>query len=175
MADIEELQRRITAALERIGKGVDVLDAGAPAADPEEIARLTAQVATLEEQLNDERVSNEQLTARVKNLRQRLEQDEATVKSRIDAQSEATAQIDLELQRLRKVNEQLRENNRALREANEAGIADAHLINKSMSAELEALNAARAAEMAESRAIAVELEQLLDGSGPTPTPTEEDA
>ncbi|MDA7430153.1 hypothetical protein PGB28_16950 [Primorskyibacter aestuariivivens] len=175
MADIEELQRRITAALERIGKGVDTLDAGTAAADPDEIASLAAQVETLEEQLSDERVTNEQLTERVKTLKQRLEQDEATVKSRIDAQSEATAQIDLELQRLRKVNEQLRENNRALREANEAGIADPHLINKAMSAELEALNAARAAEMAESRAIAVELEQLLDGAAPAATPTEEDA
>lgn len=175
MADIEELQRRITAALERIGKGIDTLGADQPGADPGEIERLNAEVESLQEQLKDEKTTNEQLSERVKTLKARLDEGETQLKSRIDAQSEATAQVDLELQRLRRVNDQLRENNRALREANAAGLADAHLVNKAMSAELESLNAARAAEMAESRAIAVELEHLLDGAGPAKTSEEEDA
>lgn len=183
MADIEELQRRITAALERIGAGIETIEAGdtpAPAADPAQIDDLTHQIEELGQKLKaeqgrleEEKVSNAQLTERVKTLKARIDDTESEIKSRLDAQSEATAQIDLELQRLRRVNEQLRENNRALREANEAGVTDPHLINKSMSAELDALLSARAAEIAESRAIAGELEQLLGASEPVGKSTED--
>lgn len=168
MADIEELQRRITAALERIGKGIEAVDSTAPAVpDTTEIDALTQQIKDLQGQLDDEKTTNAQLSERVKTLNARLDEGDTQLRARLDAQSEATAQIDLELQRLRRANEQLRENNRALREAHEAGVSDAHLINKAMSAELEALNAARAAEIAESRAIAGELEHLLDGTKST--------
>ncbi len=45
----------------------------------------------------------------------------------------------VKLQRLKRINDQLRQNNQALREANEDGVGDPHLINKAMMTELEAL------------------------------------
>lgn len=58
MADIEELQRRLTAAIDRIAKGVDRLDAAAaPAADPEEIEELRSRLAAAEEALGEERIA----------------------------------------------------------------------------------------------------------------------
>lgn len=167
MADIEELQRRLTAAIDRIGKGVEQFDAAQePPADPVDIEVLEARLEAAQAALEEERVAGQQREERIKTLHGKLEDAEAVMKSRMDAQSEATAQVDLELQRLRKANEQLRANNRALREANKAGLADPHLINTGMIAELEALNAARAAEVAEAEAIAAALRQLMPGDAP---------
>jgi len=165
MADIEELQRRLTVAIERIGKGVEGLEAPPPTQDgaPVDVAALQAKLAEAETALEDERIVGQQRDERIKTLHAKLEDAQATMKARLDAQSEATAQIDLELQRLRRANEKLRENNKALREAQEAGISDPHLINTSMIAELEALTAARAAEIAEAAAIEAALKQLLPG------------
>ncbi|MEO0865632.1 MAG: hypothetical protein AAFY39_13820, partial [Pseudomonadota bacterium] len=84
------------------------------------------------------------------------------------AAEERTAALDLELQRLRQANEQLRQSNDALRQANQDGVAEPHLINKAMLAELEALRAARAADIAEATSILGALEPLLDA------PAEED-
>lgn len=163
MADIEELQRRITAAIERIGKGVERLDAAAEDSENEkvDVDALKAKLATTEATLEDERLAGQQREERIKALHAKLEDVEDTMKSRLEAQSEETAQIDLELQRLRKANTQLRDNNRALRDANGAGLADAQLINAGLTAELDALNAMRAAETAEAEAIAAALKQLL--------------
>ncbi|WP_323765557.1 hypothetical protein [Marinovum sp.] len=167
MADIEELQRRLTAAIDRIGKGVEQLDAtGAPPVDPGDLEALQARLDESQAALEEERLAGRQREERIKTLHAKLEDAEATMKARMDAQSEATAQVDLELQRLRKANAQLRDNNRALREANKAGLADPHLINTGMIAELEALNAARAAETAEAEAIAAAFKQLLPGDAP---------
>lgn len=164
MADIEELQRRITAAIERIGNGVEKLSA-APAdeGEPVDVGALQTRLEETESALEDERVVGQQREERIKSLHAKLQDAEATMKARLEAQSEATAQIDLELQRLRKVNAQLRENNTALREANAEGLSDPHLINTSMIAELEALHATRAAETAEAAAIEAALKQLLPG------------
>lgn len=170
MAEIEDLQRRITGALERIGKGVEGVSA-APTPDPAEVETLRARIEELEERLAEERLAAEQYEARVTALKAKLEDSDGQLKARLDAQSEATAQVDLELQRLRRANEQLRENNRALRDANTAGVGDEHLINKGMAAELEALNSARAAEVAENRAIMGALEQLLS-AGESPDASE---
>ncbi len=83
--------------------------------------------------------------------------------------------LDGELQSLRKANEQLRDNNKALREANEAGVAEPHLINKSMLAELEGLRAARAADRAEADLVMADLERLISGTAPSETSEAEDA
>jgi hypothetical protein len=55
----------------------------------------------------------------------------------------------------------LREVQRALREAHEAGLSEPHLINKSMLAELESLRAARQAEAVEIAEILEELSPLI--------------
>jgi hypothetical protein len=70
--------------------------------------------------------------------------------------------LDADLQRLRQANAQLVASNAALRTANAEGVGDAHLINKSMMAELEGLRAMRAAESAEARTIIDALTPLLE-------------
>lgn len=157
MSDIAELERRITAALERIGNGLDRLspaEAAPPAAVSDELARLR-------EALEVEKTANAQLAERLRAVKDR---DAQSVQALEDKVQTMTRQLDiqgLELQRMRKTTIQLRENLRAMREAQAAGGADAHLINKSMLAELEALRAARSAEIAEMDEILAELTPLV--------------
>ena len=115
MSQIEELQRRITAAMDRISQGLEMRASGGDGGLAE-----------------DER-------ARLKKL-------------------------DDDLQSLRRANSQLRDNNKALREANQAGVAEPHLINKAMLAELEGLRAARNADRAEADVVLGELTRLLNGA-----------
>ena len=67
MSQIEELQRRITAAMERIGTGVEALSAASPATDGDN--------PTLEAALEDERLANAQLEERLKSLKERYEKE----------------------------------------------------------------------------------------------------
>lgn len=151
MSQVEELERRITAALDRIDRGVDRLGTGS---DADRIAQLHAE-------LEDEKLAAAQLEERVKALHEKQDARIAELEAETGAQSEALARLDGELQRLRAVNDQLRASNSALREANERGVGEPHLINKAMLAELEGLRAARAADVAESAAILGALDKLL--------------
>lgn len=161
MSQIDELERRITAALDRIGQGLDGLSPGG-GVDP-------GEVEALKKELEDEKLASAQLSERLKAVSQKQKQQ-----SEADAQqADAMRKLDAELQSLRKANQQLRENNKALREANEAGVAEPHLINKSMLAELEGLRAARAADRAETDAVMADLDRLIAGA--TPATQEEDA
>ncbi len=156
-ARLEELQRRLTAALDRVARVAEELAPPAPAApdiDPEE-------VAALKQALDEERQANAQLEERVKALRERQAGAAAEAEKALADQRAAMAQLDQDLQRVRQANEQLRENNRALREANEEGVGEPHLINKSMLTELEALRASRAADRSEAEAIVSALTPLV--------------
>lgn len=173
MDEITELERRMTAALHRIGDGIDTLAARASAgahAGPAPVAPLaqaldTAEVARLTAALEAERSANAQLNERVRAIRERQETTVAALERRIE---QMTRQLDaqgIELSRMKKANIGLRESLRSLRTAQEDGVGDAHLINKSMLAELEALRATRTAEMAELSEILDELAPLI-GEGP---------
>jgi len=165
MSQIDELQSRIAAAMERIGAGVTSLaereDAHAP--DP-----------GLERALEEEKLANAQLEERLRALKARHDDDLAKLRAELDrsaemktltaelaSQGEAMAQLDMDVQRLRQANEQLRSSNSALRSANETGVGEPHLINKAMLAELEGLRAARATDKAEVSAVLSKLEPLL--------------
>ncbi len=154
--DIVELERRITAALDRIGRGLsDLGDLGAQVAvDESEVEELRAA-------LEDEKLVTAQLEERIRTLHARQDAKLAEVTARAEEQAGALATLDTELQRLRAANDQLRASNVALREANEQGVGEAHLINKAMLAELEGLRAARAADAAETGAILSAMEPLL--------------
>jgi len=154
MSNIDELQRRITAAMDRIANGIS--SAGGVDADGK---------AALVAALDDETLANAQLTERVRNLKERYDsvvKDVAASKTAADAADARLTELDLELQRLRKANDQLRQSNTDLRNANQAGVGEPHLINKAMMAELEALRAARAADVAEATSIIGALTPLLD-------------
>lgn len=187
MKDLAELERRITAALARIGAGIDQLqpppapedapEAATEADTGEETAQLRAELAAahatadaLRSALADAelRLSEaEELTEMA--LADRAERGEAppwpvedtsALLARIE---ELTQQVDvqgLELQRMRQTSIQLRETLRALREQASTGI-EPHLVNRAMLAELEALRATRAAESAELAAILAELAPIV--------------
>lgn len=177
MNQMDELESRLTAALEKIGAGLDAMSAAAeargraaaeaeappapqpaaPEADPEELERLRTE-------LDEERLANAQLEARVKALKERLEAHEAgdtAPAGGAEQLPEALARLDAELQRLRQANDKLRESNAALREANAEGVGEPHLINSAMLAELESMRALRASEAAESSSIMSQLVPLL--------------
>lgn len=167
MSDIDALQSRISAALDRIGTGLDALSNASNADDGRDLAA----------ELEDEKTANAQLKERLRVLNQkhfdeiervRAEAGDSTeaddLRREVSAQADALAQLDGELQRLRQANEQLRQSNMALREANEAGVGEPHLINKAMLAELEGLRATRAADAAEATAILARLDPLVNGA-----------
>lgn len=155
MSDIDELQGRIAAALDRIGQGID-LRGQAGAADPEELAALR-------QELEDERIANEQLKERVKALKSRREGLEAELTAAQEA-VRGIETLDSELQGLREANDKLREINARLREANTAGVAEPDLINTAMLAELDGARAARAADRAEADAVYEALAAAIAGS-----------
>lgn len=167
MSQIDELQRRITAALDRIGQGLDGLapDGGADA----------GEIEALKKALEDEKLVTAQLEERLKVLSQKQKERAAAEDAARAEQADAIRKLDMDLQSLRKANQQLRDNNKALREANEAGVAEPHLINKSMLAELEGLRAARSADRAEADLVMADLGRLIAGSASTETGEEEDA
>jgi len=163
MSDIVELQRRITAAMDQVAFGLDKLGAATPAPDAE-----TTQ------QLEDERTANAQLQERVRTLRTKSEGELATLRARTEEDAARMAQLDIELQRVRRANAQLTDACAALRAANSEGIGDPHLVNKAMLAELEGLRAARAADVAEASVILASLQPLVDKAA-TATPPQENA
>ncbi|TDK50337.1 hypothetical protein [Antarcticimicrobium luteum] len=217
MSQLDELESRITAAMERIQAGLGALSANAGAPDPadgdlaaaleeerlvtaqleerlkrikekhaEEIAGLQAQVAGAEDldalkaevaALKASLAEAQADTGQADALRQEVErlkadlaestQSDATgaeidaLQAQLAKQAETAARLDMDVQRLRQSNDQLRAVNATLREANEASVGEPSLINKAMLAELEGLRAARATDAAEAGAILARLEPLL--------------
>lgn len=163
MNDIAELERRITVALERIGAGLDALGSqgAAPVAGAAPDHRGEERIAALQEALDAERTTNAQLTERVRAIREKQETMVGALEkkvARLTGQADAAAQ---ELQRLRQANQDLADMNRALSAAAAAGLADPDLVQRAMATELEALRAARAADLAEMDDILSELKPLI--------------
>lgn len=166
MTEIAEFERRITAAMDRISKGLS------KPVDADQVIWDDAAVAALQDALDDERSTNAQLGERLRVLKER-EAAEAVAAEPIEdlapRVAELTRQLDvqgLELQRMRKTAIQLRETLRAILEAQPKDAVDAHLINKAMLAELDALRATRATETAEMDEILAELTPLLQERAP---------
>ena len=165
MQQIAELERRITAALERIGRGVETL--AAPKAVPQggvQDAGLAdhAEIARLSEALDEERMANAQLNERLRVLRDKDNEAQAGVAARL---AESGSQIDAygaELTRLRRTVIQLNGELGKLREAAANGVAEPQLINRAMLAELEAMRSSRASEAAELADIVAALNPLIE-------------
>lgn len=151
MSDIEELQRRITAAMDRVAVGLDHLGTSSNGPDPDTLTEL-----------EEERTANAQLTERLQTIKTQFDSEAAEQRTRLEEAEARIAQLDIELQRVRRANAQLTDACAALQEANAEGVGDPHLINKAMQAELEGLRAARAADVAESSAILSALLPLIE-------------
>ena len=149
MSDISALENRITAALDRIRAGLDnrpATDAGASDA--------------LQGALTKERAENAELTQRVAALKERQDVQVAALTARVESQQRQLAALDVELQKLRASNLQLREMNAQLRAAVTEGVSS-DLYDASLAAEVAALEAQRAADVAEMDAIISELKPLI--------------
>lgn len=152
MSDIAELERRITAALDRAVQALERL--GAVSSSMEGVEEMKAE-------LEAERVANQQLEERVRAIKDKQETTVARLEAEVTRLRDALSARDGEVQRMRSVNGELRSSNGALREANAKGLADAGLINSAVVSELEALRAERAAERAEIDEVLASLEPLL--------------
>lgn len=177
MSEIDDLQRRITAAMQRIGTGVETLAARAQTPAVPATQEPTPDQEALEEALEEEKLANAQLEERLRALKARHGEEIAALKAgadnsaeldalraELDAQHQLMAGLDKDLQRLRQANDQLRDSNEALRRANENGVGEPELINRALEAELEGLRAARATDLAEANAVLAKLEPLLAGA-----------
>lgn len=170
MSEISELERRITSALDRIARDVDVLaarpvaaaDTAADGADEGvETAGEGGNSAALQQQLDEERVVSAQLEERLKSLRAKLDGKDAEAELAQSDLKSALADMDAAMQALKKTSAQLRESNEALRQANAAGVSDAEAINTALAVELDALKAERQVEAAEGGAILAAMEPLI--------------
>ena len=168
MTEIDEHERRLLAALARIGAAVDRMAEPGPASShpadtPDSAAEV--EVARLTRAVQDAQSDNAALTGRLELARERQAATVATLEARV---ASLTQQIDtqgIEVQRLRMVNVQLREALRSLREALTDGVTDAGQINRAMQAEIEAMRAARQIETSE-------LDRLLAALDPHVTQAE---
>ena len=162
MQEIAELERRITAALERIGRGVANLPTAPVTVESElPLSMAEAELARLTEALDEERMANAQLNERLRVVRDK----EAGEKSALHTQLEdLTAQLEAqatELNRLRRTVDQVNGELADLRDVAERGVTEPEHINKAMLAELMALRAARASEAEELAQIVAALNPLI--------------
>jgi len=169
MSELTPIEDRLADALERIARRVEkgpkvsrgsVFGLGArpePTRDPEQ----EAAIASLRASLEKERAANAQLSERVHQVKQRQETTIAQLERRLARLTEQLDLQSLEMLRLKKANAKLMASNAALRAAQEEQFPDSTLVNKSISAELEALQAERRAEMAEMEEILAELKPLI--------------
>ena len=161
MSDIDKLESRITAALDRIRQGVTEMNAQAVrAAEP--VPEVEDVTAALRYQLEEEQTVNAQLEERVRVLKERQDGNVTALNARVAEQSQKLAALDSEMQRLRASNADLRDLNEQLRSAASESAVTPELINRATIAEVEALNAQRTADVAEMDAIISELKPLIE-------------
>ena len=154
MSDISELERRITAALDRAAQAMDRL--GAPGGSGDDV-----DAAALADELEAERVANAQLEERVRAIKEKQETMVAGLEAQVARLRAQVESRDSALTRMKLVGEDLRRSNQALREANASALPDAGLVNASLQSELDAVRAARSADRAEMDDILATLEPVL--------------
>lgn len=156
MSNMAELEHRITEALARIEAG---LDRGRT--ERVAVADNSTVLAALKDALADEQTLTAQLTERLRAVKDRDAQSVQALEAKVESMTRQLDVQGLELQRMRKTTVQLREQLRMMREGQEKSLADPHMINKAMLAELEALRAARSSEVVEMEEILAELTPLI--------------
>lgn len=168
MSDVGELERRLAAALERIGKGLDAMPSRAAAAArppaPAVVLPGTedkdAEIARLRAALRDQTSLTAQLQDRLRASRDRDGASHPQLEQKLDRMTRQLDVQGIELQRMRKTAVSLREQLRVLREA-QMGAVEPQMINKALLAEVEAMRAIRLTEMAEMDDILAELTPLI--------------
>lgn len=163
MSDVAELEKRIASALERISKGLGAMQKPVGQKSAEGGSADGAELGALKETLETERTANAQLEERVLAIKEKQEKLVDNLKADVAHLVEKMAAQDSQIKDMTQVNQKLRKNNRALRDANEKGVGDPALINHGMTAEIDALRASRDSDRAELDAIIGELRPLVQG------------
>lgn len=153
MSDISVSERRLSAALDRMDR---LLEAGA--ARPAVAAPDEAAIAAMQQRLEDLQVQNTRLAA--ENAALRAEGGGPADAALDEAQARLTAFAE-QAARLVVANDDLAAANRALIDAAADAGDGEQAVRDALSAEIEALHAARAAEITQMGEIMVELERLL--------------
>jgi len=151
MGQIDELEQRISSALDRIGQGLE----GVAQSDE------TPASAEVMAELNAERDANAQLEERLKALRERTSANTVQLEQKVERLQAQLAASEAQTAKLRGLNDRLQHAVEHLRRQNESMVGDPHLVNKAMMAELEALRSARAGDVAEMDAILSEMKPLV--------------
>ena len=170
MSEIAELERRITAALDRIRRGLEDRPAPAPepvaepepAPAPEPVEDLSGEVARLEAELEEERTASAQLEERVRALKERQDGRIGKLEAEARAARDRAGALDAALDGLRQSNADLAAACEELRRAAAGGLPDEALVNRAMQAELESAQARQAADRAELDAILEELRPIVE-------------
>lgn len=150
MGQIDDLEHRISAALDRIGAGVEGLSLGD-----------TAKTEQLEAALEEERAANAQLEERLKTLRERTSANTVQLEQKVERLQAQLAASEAQAAKLRALNERLQHATEQLRRQNETMVGDPHLVNTAMMTELEAVRTARAGDVAEMDALLAEMKPLV--------------
>ena len=159
MHEIEELQRRITAALDRIGTGVEAVEAPAGASG------TGAEAGDLETALEDERRAAAQLRDRLEAMKASHDRELDEARSALEQAKALLSEVEEDRNRLKAANEALGEAARSLRDATGDGVSDADLVNNAALAELDALKTMRASDRAELDALMRLLAPTIDAEG----------
>ena len=146
MTDLGEYERRIAAALQRIGAG---------------LSRRAPEDGMLTQVLEDERTANAQLQERLRQLHDRGDARVAAALAERDAARAELAAMDAALQSLRASQSDLSETVASLRASLAEGVAEPDLVNRAMQAEIDGLRALRAADAAEVDQVLNELRPLV--------------
>lgn len=161
MSDISVSERRLSAALDRIDRLLEAGTARPAVAAPDD---------ALQQRLEDLQAQNTRLAA--ENAALRAGHGAAADAAELDEAQARLASASEQAARLAAANDDLAAANRALIDA-ASGSGDAdQAIRDAMSAEIEALHAARAAEIAQMGDIMIELERLLALRGDDAPPPE---
>lgn len=155
-AGLAEAERRLAESLDRLEEAAERAAAPRPAPEPDSDP---LEVERLKTELQAERDAAAQLDDRVRALKRR----QTTHVARLEAElADLRAQLEdheREVRQLRGVNARLRETCGALRDAMAEGVAEPHLMNHAMTAELEALRAQRQSDRDD-------LDRLIDEVSP---------
>ena len=163
MNELGELEKRIADALERIRSGVEGLSSGsaedmvaASEADAlaEQLSLVTADLAEASEALAAERAAKAEVEAELDAL-----------KNAPSGSGGSDAVADAELRTLRVSVQELQTANAELRRSALTGVTDPELNNRNLAADLEAVQAARLAELRDLDAILKTLTPVIEERG----------
>lgn len=161
MQNIAELERRITSALERIGRGVEGLTAPVAVDEPPSAMLPESDFARLNEALDEEKMLNAQLNELMRSTRDKDAAEKASLAAEVARLGTLTESQTAEIADLKAKLVTAASELTDLR-ARSAGEDAPEPSYQSLLAEVEALRAARASEAAELSEIILALNPLVE-------------